>query len=208
MTRTMMIGLGVLALLALALSVAFAGCTAPTDAQQAQTTTQTTDEGSGEREMATETATFGAGCFWGVEERFRTTEGVTDTEVGYAGGHTQNPTYQQVCSHTTGHAEVVQLRYDPEQITYEDLLAIFFEMHDPTQVNRQGPDVGDQYRSVIFYHTDAQKQAAEKMKAELDASGAYARPVATQIEPAPTFWPAEDYHQEYFRKRGGGACHF
>ncbi|MBD3292974.1 MAG: peptide-methionine (S)-S-oxide reductase MsrA [Armatimonadia bacterium] len=158
--------------------------------------------------MATETATFGAGCFWGVEEKFRTTPGVVDTEVGYAGGHTENPTYKQVCSHTTGHAEVVELKYDPEKITYEELLKIFFEMHDPTQVNRQGPDVGDQYRSVIFYHTDAQKQAAEKMKAELDDSDTYSRPIATQIEKAPKFWPAEDYHQEYFKKRGGGGCHF
>ncbi|MGI5819129.1 MAG: peptide-methionine (S)-S-oxide reductase MsrA [Armatimonadota bacterium] len=158
--------------------------------------------------MATETATFGAGCFWGVEERFRNIVGVTDTEVGYAGGHTENPTYEQVCSHGTGHAEVVQVQFDPEQVSYEDLLREFFEMHDPTQVNRQGPDVGDQYRSVIFYHTDDQRQAAEAMKAELEASGKYARPIATQIEPAPTFWPAEDYHQEYFAKRGGGGCHF
>ncbi len=200
------ISLGVLAGLALAISGALAGCTIQTDAQQSRTT-QTNDEGQGEREMATETATFGAGCFWGVEETFRTTPGVTDTEVGYAGGQTENPTYKEVCSHGTGHAEVVQLQYDPEQISYEELLAIFFEMHDPTQVNRQGPDVGDQYRSVIFYHTDEQKQAAEEMKSELDASGQYARPIATQIEPAPTFWPAEDYHQEYLKKRGGGACH-
>jgi len=158
--------------------------------------------------MATETATFGAGCFWGVEEKFRTTPGVVDTEVGYAGGHTENPTYKQVCSHTTGHAEVVEVKYDPEKITYEELLTIFFEMHDPTQVNRQGPDVGDQYRSVIFFHTDAQKQAAEKMKAELDDSDTLSRPIATQIEKASKFWPAEDYHQEYFNKRGGGGCHF
>lgn len=208
MMRTVTTGLGVAAALALAISVAFAGCTARTEARQAETTAQTNDEGSGEREMATETATFGAGCFWGVEERFRCTEGVLDTEVGYAGGHTQNPTYEQVCSHTTGHAEVVQLQYDPEKISYEELLAIFFGMHDPTQVNRQGPDVGDQYRSVIFCHTEAQKQAAEKMKAALDESGEYSRPIATQIQPAPKFWPAEEYHQEYFAKRGGGGCHF
>jgi peptide-methionine (S)-S-oxide reductase len=206
----MMIGLGAAALIALAVSVAFAGCAyteAQDDAQPAQQT-QSTDEGSGEATMATETATFGAGCFWGVEEKFRTTPGVVDTEVGYAGGHTENPTYKQVCSHSTGHAEVVQLKYDPEKITYEELLKIFFEMHNPTQVNRQGPDVGDQYRSVIFYHTEAQKQAAEKMKAELDDSDRYSRPIATQIEKAPKFWAAEDYHQEYFKKRGGGGCHF
>jgi len=210
MGRLILSSLGVMAAVSLAVSGAFAGCAytaAQDDAQQAQTT-QATDEGSGETAMATETATFGAGCFWGVEEKFRTTPGVTDTEVGYAGGHTENPTYRQVCSHTTGHAEVVELKYDPEKITYEQLLKIFFEMHDPTQVNRQGPDVGDQYRSAIFYHTDAQKQAAEKMKSELDEAGTYRRPIATQIEPAPKFWPAEDYHQEYFKKRGGGACHF
>ncbi len=211
MTRTMMSGLGILALLALAISVALAGCTEPTDARQARAdadaNTQTTDEGSGAREMATQTATFGAGCFWGVEETFRCTEGVVDTEVGYAGGDKENPTYKEVCSHTTGHAEVVQLQYDPEQITYEKLLKIFFEMHDPTQVNRQGLDIGDQYRSVVFYHNEKQKRAAEKMKAELDESDEYSRPIATQIEAAPTFWPAEDYHQEYFRKRGGGSCH-
>jgi peptide-methionine (S)-S-oxide reductase len=211
MGRTALIGLAVFAAVALAVSVAFAGCTAQSNAQQAQTAeqdTQATDEGSGERDMATETATFGAGCFWGVEEKFRTTPGVVDTEVGYAGGHTDNPTYKQVCSKSTGHAEVVQLKYDPEKITYEALLEIFFEMHDPTQVNRQGPDVGDQYRSVIFYHTPEQKQAAETMKAELDEGDRYSRPIATQIEKAPTFWPAEDYHQEYFNKRGGGGCHF
>lgn len=205
MTRTTLIGLGVLAAMALAVSVAFAGCTAPSSAQ---TEAAQTNEGSGEVAMATETATFGAGCFWGVEERFRQTEGVVDTEVGYQGGHTENPTYRDVCSHTTGHAEVVQLKFDPEKVSYEDLLRIFFAMHDPTQVNRQGPDVGDQYRSVIFYHTEAQKASAEKIKAQLDGTGEYKRPIATQIEAAPTFWPAEDYHQEYFAKRGGGGCHF
>ncbi|MFW5866637.1 MAG: peptide-methionine (S)-S-oxide reductase MsrA [Armatimonadota bacterium] len=209
MGRLIQGGLGVIAAATLVVSVAFAGCayTAAQDEAQPQAT-QTTNEGSGEREMATETATFGAGCFWGVEERFRTTPGVTDTEVGYAGGQTENPTYKQVCSHATGHAEVVQLQYDPEQISYEELLRIFFEMHDPTQIDRQGPDVGDQYRSVIFYHTDEQKQAAEAMKAELDEGDQYSRPIATTIQPAPKFWPAEDYHQEYFKKRGGGGCLF
>ena len=212
MTRTMKTGIGALVAVALAVSVSFAGCTTThSDAQandDAETTAQTTDDGAGERAMPTETATFGAGCFWGVEETFRCTEGVMDTEVGYAGGHTEDPTYEQVCSHTTGHAEVVQLQYDPETISYEELLEVFFDLHDPTQVNRQGPDVGDQYRSVIFYHNEKQQEAAETMKAELDASEEYSRPIATQIEAAPTFWPAEDYHQEYLKKRGGGACHF
>jgi peptide-methionine (S)-S-oxide reductase len=206
MSRITLIIAGVAATLLLAVSAVFAGCAL--QGSEDVSVAQTTSEGSGEVQVATETATFGAGCFWGVEERFRQTRGVVDTEVGYAGGRTESPTYEQVCSHTTGHAEVVQVKYDPEQISYEELLTVFFEMHDPTQVNRQGPDVGDQYRSVIFYHTDEQKAAAEQRKNELNASGRYTRPVATKIEAAPTFWPAEDYHQEYFAKRGGGACHF
>ena len=157
--------------------------------------------------MATETATFGAGCFWGVEETFRCMDGVVETSVGYAGGTTEEPTYEQVCSGTTGHAEVVQVSYDPDEISYEELLVKFFQLHDPTQVDRQGPDVGDQYRSVIFYHNDAQRQAAEKMKGELEDSGVFLRPIATQIESAPTFWRAEEYHQQYITKRGGGGCH-
>lgn len=151
-------------------------------------------------------ATFGAGCFWGVEMNFRRLDGVTDATVGYAGGQTENPTYTEVCSHGTGHAEVVEVEYDPARISYEQLLDAFFEMHDPTQVNRQGPDIGDQYRSVIFWHSAEQRQAAERAKAELDASGRFARPVATLIEPAPTFWRAEEYHQRYIEKRGGGGC--
>lgn len=151
-------------------------------------------------------ATFGAGCFWGVEMSFRRLDGVTDAAVGYAGGHTENPTYTEVCGHGTGHAEVVEVEYDPAVISYEDLLDAFFAMHDPTQVDRQGPDIGDQYRSVIFFHSPEQRAAAEKAKAELDASGKFARPVATLIEPAPTFWRAEEYHQRYIEKRGGGGC--
>lgn len=205
MGRNAHIALGAIAGLTLAISGALAGCTVQTDAQQSDRA-HTSSEGQGERQMATETATFGAGCFWGVEETFRTTPGVTDTEVGYSGGQTENPTYKEVCSHGTGHAEVVRLQYDPEQISYEELLRIFFELHDPTQVNRQGPDIGDQYRSVIFYHTDEQKQAAEQMKSELEDAGRYSRPIATQIEPAPEFWRAEDYHQQYIKKRGGGGC--
>jgi len=151
-------------------------------------------------------ATFGAGCFWGVEMSFRRLDGVTDTAVGYAGGHTENPTYRDVCSHTTGHVEVVEVDFDPTVIGYDELLDAFFAMHDPTQVNRQGPDIGDQYRSVIFFHSDEQRRTAEAKKAELDASGRFPRPIATAIEPAPTFWRAEEYHQRYIEKRGGGGC--
>jgi peptide-methionine (S)-S-oxide reductase len=154
-----------------------------------------------------EKATFGAGCFWGVELNFRRLDGVTEAAVGYAGGHTDNPTYEQVCSHTTGHAEVVEVEYDPAVISYEELLGAFFEMHDPTQVNRQGPDIGDQYRSVVFFHSPEQQAAADRAKAELDASRRFPRPIATAIEPAPTFWRAEEYHQRFIEKRGGqGGC--
>lgn len=152
-------------------------------------------------------ATFGAGCFWGVEAAFRRTPGVLATAVGYAGGHTKNPTYKEVCSDRTGHVEVVQVEFDPSQVTYEQLLEVFWNSHNPTQVNRQGPDHGSQYRTVIFYHSDEQKAAAEKSKAELDASGHFGRPIATQIEAAPTFYFAEDYHQQYLEKRGLASCH-
>jgi peptide-methionine (S)-S-oxide reductase len=131
---------------------------------------------------------------------------VTETAVGYAGGHTDNPTYREVCSHTTGHAEVVQVEYDPGAISYEQLLDAFWEMHDPTQLNRQGPDVGDQYRSVIFFHTPEQQQAAVAGKEALEASGTFNRPVVTVIEPAPTFWRAEEYHQRYLEKNSQAAC--
>lgn len=155
----------------------------------------------------TKTATFGAGCFWGVEEEFRKVPGVVETAVGFAGGTLDNPSYKDVCTDRTGHAEVVQLKYDPEQVRYEDLLRLFFDLHDPTQLNRQGPDTGTQYRSVIFVHDDAQRAAAEKAKAQLAASGRFPRPVVTQIEDAPAFWRAEEYHQRYVEKRGGGSCH-
>lgn len=150
-------------------------------------------------------ATFGAGCFWGVELRFREMPGVTDATVGYMGGHVDDPTYKQVCTDKTGHAEVCEVVFDPEQIGYEDLVHAFFELHDPTQVNRQGPDVGSQYRSVIFVHDDEQRQAAERVRSEVDSSGRFRAPVATSIEPAATFWPAEDYHQQYLA-RNGGSC--
>ena len=147
-------------------------------------------------------ATFGGGCFWGVEYFFAQTEGVTDTAAGYMGGTLDDPTYHQVCSDRTGHAEVVQVTYDPDQVSYVELLALFVELHDPTQVDRQGPDVGSQYRSVVFYHTPAQEATARALKKQLDASGEFERPIATAIEPAGTFWRAEEYHQQYFEKKG------
>ena len=152
-------------------------------------------------------AMFGAGCFWGVEETFRTMPGVIATSVGYAGGKTDKPTYKQVCYEDTGHAEVVHITYDPTKITYATLLDTFWKNHDPTQVNRQGPDVGDQYRTVIFTYSPEQQQEAETSKAVLGVSGKYRRPIATQILPAPTYYPAEDYHQKYLMKRGLDNCH-
>ena len=154
----------------------------------------------------TKKATFGAGCFWGVEAAFRQIEGVTATAVGYEGGRLENPTYEDVCSHTTGHAEVVEVTYDPEQVSYEELLEVFWGKHDPTQLNRQGWDVGDQYRSVIFFHDDEQRAAAERSKAALDSSGRYRRPVVTVVEPAQTFYRAEEYHQRYLEKMGRASC--
>ena len=149
-------------------------------------------------------ATFGAGCFWGVEAAFRQLEGVTGTRVGYSGGHTENPTYEDVCSHTTGHAEVVEVAYDPERISYDELLEIFWHKHDPTQLNRQGWDIGDQYRSAIFVHGDDQREAALSSKNQEQAR--YPGPIVTQIEPAQTFYEAEDYHQQYLEKRGRSTC--
>ena len=151
-------------------------------------------------------ASFGAGCFWGVEAAFRALPGVSETAVGYQGGTLKNPSYEDVCSDLTGHAEVVHVEYDPAEISYEKLLDLFWEEHDPTTPNRQGPDVGAQYRSVIFYYTPAQKAAAEASKAKLDASGRFTRPVVTQILPAPEFYRAEEYHQRYFEKRGLRSC--
>jgi peptide-methionine (S)-S-oxide reductase len=147
-------------------------------------------------------ATFGAGCFWGVEAAFARVPGVRSTMVGYAGGRLARPTYHQVCSGRTGHAEVVQVDYDPEQVSYQQLLEVFWAEHDPTQVNRQGPDVGSQYRSVIFVHDADQEAAARASKAELDQSGRYKRPIATEITPFSSFYPAEDHHQKYLEKRG------
>src|SRR5262245_38740075 len=155
----------------------------------------------------TKTATFGAGCFWGGEATFRQIEGVVDTAVGYAGGHLPDPTYKDVCTDRTGHAEVVQVEYDPERVTYDKLLDTFWENHDPTTLNRQGPDVGTQYRSVVFYQDDEQRQAAEASKQRLDASGHFRRPIVTQIVPAAPFYRAEEYHQRYLEKRGLASCH-
>lgn len=154
----------------------------------------------------TEIATFAAGCFWGVEQAFREQNGVTATEVGYTNGHKDNPTYEDVCRKGTGHAEAVRVAYDPAVISYEKLLELFWAIHDPTQVNRQGPDHGDQYRTAIFTHSDLQAEAANASKSAEDSSGRHSRPVATIIEPAGKWWKAEDYHQQYFEKNGGGTC--
>lgn len=151
-------------------------------------------------------ATFGAGCFWGVEAAFRQVPGVKATAVGYSGGHTERPTYQEVCSGRTGHAEVVEVDYDPEKVSYDDLLDVFWNEHDPTQLNRQGPDVGAQYRSAIFFHTPEQEAAARASKERQQASGRHRRPIVTEITPASAFWRAEDYHQQYLEKRGLATC--
>ena len=147
-----------------------------------------------------EKATFGAGCFWCVEAVFERVEGVHSVEAGYAGGTTPDPTYEQVCTGKTGHAEVAQITYDPEKVTYTALLDIFWQAHDPTTLNRQGADVGTQYRSVIFYHSDAQRETAERLVAELAADGMWPDPIVTEIAPAPVFYPAEEYHQDYYRR--------
>jgi peptide-methionine (S)-S-oxide reductase len=152
----------------------------------------------------TEKATFGAGCFWQVEVEYRNTPGVTDVAVGYEGGDLQNPTYEQVCTDRTGHAEVVEVDFDPDEVPYEQLVERFFELHDPTQVNRQGPDVGSQYRSAIFVHSPEQQQAAEAVKEQ--AQERFSRPIVTAIEPASQFYRAEDYHQRYLEKRGLATC--
>jgi peptide-methionine (S)-S-oxide reductase len=152
-----------------------------------------------------ELATFGAGCFWGVEARFRTLEGVLDATSGYMGGQ-PDPNYRAVCTGTTGHAEVVQVRFDPQKVSYETLLALFFDMHNPTTMNRQGPDVGTQYRSVVFFHSTDQEKAARHAIVELDRSGRWPQAVVTQVQAAMPFWPAEEYHQRYLEKNGLGLC--
>lgn len=154
-----------------------------------------------------EKATFGAGCFWGVESTFRQIAGVIDTAVGYLGGTLANPTYEDVCTDQTGHAEVVQVTFDPAKVSYVQLLNVFWEMHDPTTRNRQGPDIGTQYRSAIFFHSAEQEAIARKSKAEVEASGKFKRPIVTEITPASTFYRAEEYHQRYLEKRGLTHCH-
>jgi peptide-methionine (S)-S-oxide reductase len=156
------------------------------------------------QEVQVEKATFGGGCFWGVEAEFRRLQGVTATTVGYAGGSSTNPTYKEVCSDRTGHAEVVQVEFDPDRISYDDLLETFWRLHDPTQVNRQGPDIGTQYRSVIFVHSPDQEAAAKTAKEELQEGST--KPIVTEIISAPEFYPAEDYHQRYLEKRGLASC--
>ena len=152
-------------------------------------------------------ATFAAGCFWGVEATFRQMPGVLATRVGYIGGNTENPTYKEVCTDRTGHAEAVEVEFDPAKVRYEDLLKVFWENHDHTQLNRQGPDWGTQYRSAIFFHTPEQQTAAQASKESLEKGRRYFKPIVTQIVPAVTFFPAEDYHQQYLEKRGMASCH-
>ncbi|HLW02281.1 MAG TPA: peptide-methionine (S)-S-oxide reductase MsrA [Ktedonobacterales bacterium] len=158
-------------------------------------------------EMQLEKALFGAGCFWGVEAAYRQISGVVSTAVGYAGGTLENPTYRDVCTDRTGHAEVVEVTYDPSRVSYDDLLNVFWENHNPTQLNRQGPDIGTQYRSVIFYNSPEQQAAAVASKEQLEHSGRYKKPIVTEIAPASTFYMAEDYHQQYLEKRGLSSCH-
>ena len=153
-----------------------------------------------------ELATFAAGCFWGVQAKFDQVPGVIATTVGYTGGHTKNPTYKEVCSDTTGHAEAVLVEFNPDEVTFGQLLDAFWNMHDPTTPNRQGPDIGSQYRSAIFYHSEAQREAAIESERKLDESGRYKRPTVTEIAAATEFWPAEDFHQKYYAKRGIGSC--
>ena len=149
-----------------------------------------------------EKATFGAGCFWGVEAAFRKIDGVTATSVGYTGGSLDSPTYEDVCTGRTGHAEVVEVEYDPSQVSYADLLAVFWDIHDPTTLNRQGPDVGTQYRSVLFFHIAEQEAAANKSKEKIQSSGRFTRDIVTEITPASQYYKAEDYHQQYLGRRG------
>jgi peptide-methionine (S)-S-oxide reductase len=153
-----------------------------------------------------ELATFGAGCFWGVEARFRELDGVLEATSGYMGGQSQQPSYEAICTGVTGHAEVVQIQFDAEKVSYETLLSLFFKMHNPTTMNRQGPDIGSQYRSVVFFHSDEQEKAARQFIDEIDQSGRWQQAVVTQVDAAMPFWPAEEYHQRYLEKHGFGAC--
>ena len=156
--------------------------------------------------MSEQTASFAAGCFWGVEARFREVGGVLDAVSGYMGGHTQNPSYQDICRGDTGHAEAVQVVFNDEQVSYRELLDLFFDLHNPTTLNRQGPDFGSQYRSAVFWHNDEQRATAEQKIDEINASGKWPDPVVTEVAKAPEFWRAEEYHQRYFEKHGAGFC--
>jgi len=198
-------------------AVGLVGCgptssAAPDSDSHAATTTAKTSAASSATDkqdsesVTMETATFGAGCFWGVEQTYRQIEGVTETAVGYSGGKTESPSYKEVCTDRTGHAEVVQVTYDPSKVDYDKLLEVFWDAHDPTQLNHQGPDFGTQYRSVVFYHTPEQKKLAEASKTRLTESGKHDDPIVTQIEPAQTFYRAEEYHQQYLTKRGLTSC--
>jgi len=202
--------------LALALiAVAAGGCRptqepkpmSPTDDANPHPVQKTGASGGAGAPETTETATFGAGCFWGVEATFRKVPGVVDTAVGYSGGHVENPTYSDVCTDKTGHAEVVRVTYDPSKVSYDDLLAVFWNCHDPTTLNRQGPDVGAQYRSAIFFHTPRQEAVAKASTQRLQASPRFkGRTVVTEITPAATFWRAEEVHQRYLEKQGKDTC--
>ncbi len=163
--------------------------------------------GQNTKSVNMEKATFGAGCFWGVEDIFMQIEGVSETNVGYLGGHLKNPTYKEICRTNTGHAEVVEILFDPKIVTYDQLLEIFWKMHNPTTLNRQGPDVGTQYRSAIFYHSDEQKSSAKNSKNTLEKSERFKMPVVTEITKASIFYKAEEYHQEYLKKNGLSNCH-
>ena len=174
---------------------------------QASLSGSDTDVGDRKDNQMRATATFAAGCFWGVEAAFRSVRGVLSTSVGYTGGWLENPTYEAVCTDRTGHAEAVEVIYDPSMVSYEDLLDIFWQCHDPTQVNRQGPDVGTQYRSAIFFHTPEQERIAQASLKALERAGRYRKPIATEIVPAAMFWQAEEYHQQYLEKRGAVSCH-
>ncbi|MDQ3049117.1 MAG: peptide-methionine (S)-S-oxide reductase MsrA [Bacteroidota bacterium] len=170
---------------------------------------KTTQQEPKNNNSSMDTATFGAGCFWCVEAQFQLLDGVTGVRSGFEGGSVKNPAYREVCNGTTGHAEVIEITYDPAKVTYDELLAAFWQSHDPTQLNRQGNDLGTQYRSVIFYHSEQQKELAEKYKKELNASGAWEKPVVTEISPASTFYKADDYHQNYFNDNGSESyCQF
>lgn len=185
------------------LSVGFVGC----DKEDVSMTNETSSEMSEQNTGDFSKATFAGGCFWGVEHNFRRVPGVLSTEVGFMGGRTDNPSYKEICYEDTNHAEVVQLSYDPKKISYEKLVKVFFKLHDPTTMNRQGPDVGSQYRSAIFYHDETQKRVAKGVKADLTAAGEFNRSIVTEIASAKEFWIAEDYHQQYIEKNPLRSCH-